>query len=174
MKHLMSLPLPPLWRLAAIGAALACVFLLGQLRGERIAGQVHTDYITAQANQTVRVAARQFQVLEKTTIEYRDRIQTIYRQGETIEIATPIFIQPVDTERFGVNVGFVRLHDAAWSGADPGPAQDADRQPAAIPLDELSRINTHNASACRVWRDQALTLRTLYEDLRQIHNEGLE
>lgn len=157
----------PLWaRLLLYALMIAVVFCLGDMQGERRAGQVHLDYVARQATQTVAIGRAQTKVVIQTETKYRDRIQKIYLQGETIEKQVPIYVTPADDGGYGVNTGFVRAYNAAWSGDAAGPAADADRGPAGIPLAEVAEADAHNATSCRAWREQAIGLREFYKNLK--------
>ncbi len=161
----------PWWvRWLALGAALAMVFLLGQIHGERIAGEAHTNYISKQAEQTVAIAKAQNKVVIDAQIEYVDRIKTVYLKGETIEKQVPVFVTSTDNADCNIRTGFVRLHDAAWSGDDPGSATSADREPAGISLTEVAEVATANAAICRHWREKALGLEAFYKKLKEATN----
>ena len=147
-------------------AAGAVIYLLGMRHGERVAGQAHIDYISAQAAQSVKIAQAQAKVIVETQIKYVDRIKTIYTRGETIEKQVPIYITADDDSACTINTGFVRIHDAAWTGEPPGSATSADREPAGIPLAEVAETEAYNATTCRAWREQALGLREFYAKIQ--------
>lgn len=153
-------------------AAGAVIYLLGMRHGERIAGQAHIDYISAQAAQSVKVAQAQVKVIVETQIKYVDRIKTIYTRGETIEKQVPIYITAADNAGCTVSTGFVRAYNAAWSNQPAGLAADTDREPAGISLADVAETDTHNATACLAWREQAIGLREFYEKLKQIRSPG--
>ena len=71
-------------------------------------------------------------------------------------------------DRFAVNAGFVRLCGAAWSGDDPGPAADSDREPAGVSLAEVAAVDADNATGYRAWRELAPGLRASYADLQRV------
>jgi hypothetical protein len=154
------LPVYVKWIAAAV--LLATVYVVGRLHEARHGADVMSDYQEKQAAQTVRVIERQAKVVTVTETKYRDRIKTVYVQGEKIESSIPTYVQPVDIGRFAVNAGFVRVLDAAWAGDPAGPAGDPDREPAGIPLDEVAAVEVHNATSCRAWREQALGWRDFY------------
>lgn len=154
------LPAPAKW--AAAAALLAAVYGFGRLQEARRGADAMSDYIGKQAAQGVRIIERQAKTVTVTETKYRDRIQKIYLQGATIENNIPTYIQPADVDRFAVNAGFVRVLDAAWSGAAAGPAADSDREPAGVPLDEVAAVESHNATSCRAWREQAIGWREFY------------
>ena len=104
----------------------------------------------------------------RTEIKYRDRIQTVYMKGEEIERQVPVYITRADDERFGVNAGFVRSYNAAWSGTPAGPAAESDADAATIPVSALAATDAYNASACRAWRELALGLREHYQQLKDL------
>lgn len=154
------LPAPAKW--AAAAALLAAVYGFGRLQEARRGADAMSDYIGKQAAQGVRIIERQAKTVTVTETKYRDRIQKIYLQGATIENNIPTYIQPADVDRFAVNAGFIRVLDAAWSGAAAGPAADSDREPAGVPLDEVAAVEAHNATSCRAWREQAIGWRDFY------------
>lgn len=145
--------------IVVLGAALYGAGRLHEAR--RSAGQL-ADFQAKQHVKTIRVIEKQVQVVTKVDVQYRDRIKRIYIQGAAIETNIPTYIQPVDLDRFGVNAGFVRVLDAAWAGAPPGPAAGTDREPAGIPLDDVAAVQVHNATSCLAWREQALGWREFY------------
>jgi len=158
----------PSWaRWLALAAVFAAVFLLGQLRGERIAGERHNDYVSQQATQSVRIAKAQTKVVVQTEVQYRDRIQKIYVKGDVIEKEVPIYVTQADNASCTVNAGFVRSYDAGWTGEPAGPAADSDREPAGISLAQVAEADAFNAKACLAWREQALGWRKYYERLKQ-------
>jgi hypothetical protein len=155
-----ALPAPAKW--AAAAALLAAVYGFGRLQEARRGADAMSDYISKQAAQGMRIIERQAKTVTVIETKYRDRIQKIYLQGATIENNIPTYIQPADLDRFAVNAGFVRVLDAAWSGTAAGPAANSDREPAGVPLDEVAAVETHNATSCRVWREQAIGWREFY------------
>jgi len=153
-------------RAMVVVALVLATYRAGMLHGERVAGQAHIDYISAQAAQSVKVAQAQAKVVIETQVKYVDRIKTIYKQGETIEKQVPIYITADDDSACTINTGFVRIHDAAWTGEPAGPVADTDREPSGISLAEVAETNAFNATACRAWREQALGLREFYTKLQ--------
>lgn len=147
-------------------AAGAVIYLLGMMHGERSAGQAHIDYVSELAAQSVKVAQAQAKIVIETQIKYVDRIKTIYKQGETIEKQVPIYITADDNAGCTINTGFVRIHDAAWTGEPAGPVADTDREPSGISLAEVAETTAFNATACIAWREQALGLREFYAKLQ--------
>lgn len=166
MNFLSLIPLPA--RIAINAIAGVTLYMLGMLHGERSAGQAHIDYVSAQAAKSVKVAQAQAKVVIETQIKYVDRFKTIYTQGETIEKQIPIYITSADNAGCTVNAGFVRIHDAAWTGESAGPAASTDREPAGVSLAEVAEANNDNAIICRIWREQALGLREFYQKLKEM------
>jgi hypothetical protein len=160
------LPLPA--RLGIAIAAGLAVYLLGVLQGERSAGERHLEYVAEQARRGIAVAQARTQVVVRTEVKYRDRIQKIYVQGEQIENQVPELVAAADDLQPGVSVGWVRSFNAAWSGEPAGPAAGTDRDAAGIPLAEVAGVEAHNATACRAWRELAIGLREYYNDLKEI------
>lgn len=166
MIGLLRLALPGWARWAFLIAALLVAGLLGQLRGERIAGERHVEYVTQQARQTAAIAHAQAQVVVQTEIRYRDRIQKIYVQGKTIEKEVPVYVTQRDDDRCTVNAGFVRSYNAAWSNTAASGAAESDRESAGVALSAVAEVQAHNAAACHAWREQALAWRAFYDGLR--------
>lgn len=162
LASLRAVILPAYVKWIAAGALLAASYGVGRLQEARRGADAMTEYLAKQASQTVRIAQQQAKVVTVTETKYRDRIQTVYLQGEKIESSIPTYVQPVDTGRFAVNTGFIRLLDAAWAGDVVGPAVDSDREPAGVPLDEVASAQVDNATSCRAWREQALGWREFY------------
>jgi hypothetical protein len=161
----------PFWA-RALFVLLACssVFLLGQLRGERIAGERHLEYVSAQAARAIKINKAQTKVVIDTQVKYLDKIKTVYQKGETIEKRIPTYVTVTDNAACNVNAGFVRLYDAAWAGADPGLATGTDGEPSPIPLSIVAETDAYNATSCLAWREQALGLREFYSKLQKITN----
>lgn len=172
LDRIKAAQLPSWARGAAYSLMIAVPLCLGEMDGQRRAGQRHIDYLTAQASRTVAIGKAQTKVVIQTEIKYRDRIQKIYLQGEIIEKQVPVYVTRDDDAVYGVNAGFVRAYNAAWSGDDPGPAGDADRGPAGIPLSEVAETDAHNATSCRAWREQVFGLRELYQKLKAATDSG--
>ena len=171
LSKLANLVIPAWARWVSLACSGAILFLFGQLHGERVAGQHHIDYVTAQAGQTVKVAHAQTKVVIQTEIEYRDRIQKIYVKGDVIEKEIPVYVTQADNDHCTINAGFVRSHDAAWTSAPAGPAADTDREPAAVSLADVGQAVAFNATACLAWREQSLGLREFYRKLQAATND---
>jgi hypothetical protein len=135
-------------------------------KGRQVEGEKHIAYLAEQSARTLKIAKAQQMVVTQTQIKYVDRIKTIVEKGETIEKQVPIYIVQADNARFAVNAGFVRLYDAAWTGDDPGPAVDSDREPAGVSLAQVAAVDARNATSCRAWRELALGLREHYTHLQ--------
>lgn len=161
----------PWWaRWLGLCLVLLSVFTLGQQRGQRIEGEKHIAYIARQAAQTIRIAQAQQIVVTQTEIKYRDRIKTIYIKGKQIEKQVPIYVTQLDNASCTINTGFVRSHNAAWTGNPAGPAAESDRKPTRISLTQVAEVATSNATSCRAWREIALGLRDYYTRLQAATN----
>ncbi|KAG0296954.1 hypothetical protein BGZ97_004385 [Linnemannia gamsii] len=109
----------------------------------------------------------QYKLATRVEIQYRDRIKVIKEKGDTLIKEIPAYVTQADAAHFGVNVGFVRHYNAAFTRESAGPAAQSDREPASISLTEIAKIHAHNASACLQWREQALGFREFYKQLQQ-------
>lgn len=151
------------WLLALAALCLGC-----DLHG-RHAVQAQWKAETEARNERTRETQRaQELAAAKTEIVYRDHIQKIYVKGDTVEKQVPIFVTAADSLRFGVNAGFVRSYDAAWSGEPAGAAAESDREPAAVSLAQVADTDAFNATACLAWREIAMGLREHYTAQEQV------
>ncbi|MFZ3001590.1 MAG: hypothetical protein WA071_14785 [Undibacterium umbellatum] len=165
----------PLWSRVMVTACLVgVVFLLGQLHGERVAGDFHNEYVGKQAAQTVKIIKAQAKVVTETETIYKDRFIKIYEKGDKNEKETSTYVTADDSAACVVNSGFVRHHDSAWSSNTAGPATIADREPSGISLTAVAETNAFNATTCLAWREQALGLRDFYKKLQTVTNESQE
>lgn len=135
-------------------------------------GRIHEARHTAKAEikEVIKIVKGETQVVTKIQTVYQDRIKKIYVQGAQIEVDIPKYIRPVDDTRFAVNAGFVRVLDAAYEGAVAGPAADSDREPSGLALSEIAEVEAHNATSCRVWREQSLGWRDFYAGQQKVIN----
>lgn len=171
LKKLASLVLPSWVGPAVMAAVAAGLYLLGMMHGVSTEGRKHTDYIAAQAARSIQVADKQIQIVHNTEVVYRDRIKTITEKGEKIVVTIPQLVTPVDSLHFGVNAGFVRFYNAAWTNSVPdfaGTTAESDREPSDVSLTDVAEAEAYNATACHSWREQALGLRSYYQGLRGI------
>jgi hypothetical protein len=171
LSQLASFMLPWWARALAIAFIAVSVFLLGQLHGERVAGEKHLDYISKQAAASIKIVQAQAKVVIETQVKYVDRFKTVYIKGETIEKQVPIYITAADNAACSINAGFVHVYNAAWSGNDTGSAADSDREPSELSLVTLAEADAHNATSCIAWREQALGLREFYKKLQLATNK---
>ncbi|MCX8566815.1 MAG: hypothetical protein ON057_001542 [Glomeribacter sp. 1016415] len=108
----------------------------------------------------------QAKVVIQTEIQFRERIKIVKEKGDTIIKEVPIYVTQADTDRFGVNVGFVRHYNAAFANEPAGSPAEPDRKPTGISLAEIAEVNAYNANICWQWREQALGLRAFYRQLQ--------
>jgi hypothetical protein len=159
----------PSWGAWAVGA-LAVLALaggsygLGRVHEARLGAAALVKYKEQAQIQTIKIVKGETQVVIKTEIEYRDRIQKIYVQGNQNENRIPDFVGPVDDDRFAVNTGFVRILAASWAGSAAGPSVDSDREPAGVSLSDVAAVEVGNATSCLAWREQAIGWRSFYAD----------
>ncbi len=131
-----------------------------------LANAALTTYQAQIAAAQAQLTEAQAKVVTKVEVRYRDRIKVVKQKGDTIIREVPIYVTEQDTRRFGVNVGFVRVYNAAFTGEPAGAAAESDRQPAGLSLTELAEASAFNANICRQWREQALGWQRFYRKLR--------
>ncbi len=172
LSKLAGMALPSWARIAALILAGCCIFLLGQISGERDAGEREMARSEQRANelaeQTAKLYRSQIQVITKTETKYRDRIRNVYIKGETIEHSVPEYVTPADGDSYYINDGFVRVYNAAWTNTPAGPPGELDRRPSPIPLADIAAADAHNATSCHAWREQALGLREVYTSMQSV------
>lgn len=166
----MDFILPSWAKYFALAIMALALYALGRFDGERIKGTEHLEYVAKQATEALRIAKAQEKVVVQTEVKYRDRIQKIYIKGDVIEKEVPVYVTQADNDRCTVNAGFVRSHDAAWTGEPAGPAADSDREPVGISLAEVAETEAFNAKTCLAWRELAIGLREFYQKLQQATN----
>ncbi len=135
-------------------------------RAEAALATYQSQIATAQA----KLANAQAQVVTKVEVRYRDRIKVVKQKGDTIIKEVPVYVTEQDARRFGVNVGFVRVYNAAFTGEPAGAAAESDRQPAGLPFTKLGEVSAFNANICRQWREQALGWQRFYRKLRGVED----
>lgn len=149
--------------------ALALVALtlygVGRLDGTRIEGAAFADFKAEQATATTKIYAKRVEILREIEVRYVKQAAKIIRQTEIIEKEVRVYVTQADDDRCQLNAGFLRIHNAAWSGADPPAASESDREPAGVSLADATEVSVFNAGACRQWREQALALRLAYESI---------
>lgn len=80
--------------------------------------------------------------------EYVDRVQKVYVQGETIVKEIPRYVTDQADASCTIPVGFVRLHDAAATGAMLGPNPgDPDAPAAGVSLSTVAGTVAGNYTA---------------------------
>lgn len=94
--------------------------------------------------------------------KYVDRVQTVYVKGETIVKEIPRYVPAQADAACTVPGGFVRLHDAAATGAqlDAGPG-DPDAAPSGVALSAVAETVAGNYTACHANAEQLSALQAL-------------
>lgn len=150
------IPAPYRWIAIAILVAAACA--IAWLKG---AAHVHDQWDLANARQAAAVAARKAARAEATVqivTRYVDRVQ-IVRDTTTATLAeVPRHVTQDDDARCTVNVGFIRVHDAAAAGRVPDPAGETDAAPAGIALSAAAGRVAENYGACLENAEQLIAL----------------
>ncbi len=100
-----------------------------------------------------------------TVTRYVDRIQTVQVKGDTLIKEIPRYVPAQADAGCTVPVGFVRLHDAAATGAllDPG-AGDADAAPSGLALSAVAGTVVGNYTACHADAEQLSAMQQLLRD----------
>ncbi len=163
LARLQGLILPAWFKWVAIAALCIATYGFGRLQEARRGADAVSGYLAGQAARTVLIGRAQTKVVVQTEIKYRDRIEKIYLKGDVIEKQVPVYVTAADNAECRVNAGFVRAHDAAWTGEPAGPAASTDRDAGGVSLAEVAETGAHNATTCLAWRELALGLREHYQ-----------
>ena len=122
----------------------------------------------AAGRQVVALEARQVAITARANVAEaaaQTRIQTITR----IQIKeVPTYVDPQAVADCRVNVGFVRLFNAAAAGVDPGavpgPAGQSDDAAAGVGLDTVARVAVLDLGAGRANAEQLIALQAWIHD----------
>ncbi len=100
-----------------------------------------------------------------TVTRYVDRVQTIQVKGDTIIKEIPRYVTAQADAACTVPVGFVRLHDAAATGAlfDPHPG-GIDASPSGLALSAVASTVTGNYTTSHANAEQLSELQQLLRD----------
>ena len=104
--------------------------------------EVQAKWDAEKAQELKQVAVAQVKsdaITTKVETQYVDRIQYIHDKGKTIIQKVPVYVTPQADSRCTVNVGLVRLLDAAASSSSAAPASASTAYDAASGI-ELSAI----------------------------------
>lgn len=156
------------WRWIAMAAMVASFGGFCWFKGNEHGTQKLIDYQTAQAVETVRLAAARVQVVHEVEIQYQDRIKVIYKKGETIEKEVKVYVTKADDAGCNIPLGFVRMYNSAWSGTIAGPPLESDRGSSGVPLSTVAEIDTHNATSCLAYKAQRDGLIEYYRKLQRV------
>jgi hypothetical protein len=142
----------PLWfwvALAVAAATMGALWVIYDTGYHRGAVAVQAKWDTERAATATIIAnekARQAEVVVRTVIEYRDRVQIVKEKGEEVIREIPLLVR-ADCK---LNGGFRVLHDAA-AGAQPLPADPAAAAAAADPVEAVALLRTaaENYASCQ-------------------------
>lgn len=148
---------------AVVFALLAIGYRLGVDSEHSKAVQLDNDRLSKAFEQGQELGT----VRDRIVTEYVDRVQIVERRGATLIKEVPVYVSAKADAACTVNAGFVRLHDAAATGADvpaAGPARGADEKPSGIALSAVAETVVGNYTDCRANAEQ---LSKLQEYVRQ-------
>ena len=163
---LLGFVLPGWAKWVAIALAALALYGFGRLDGTRIEAAKRHQLIAKQAVASAKLLQARVEILREIEVKYLPARSKIITQTETIIKEVPVHVSQAADSRCTVPAGFVRVHDTAFGFDDPAIAGEPDDGPAGIPLSEVAATLAHNAGACRQWREQALSLRLAYQQVR--------
>ena len=138
------------------------------LKGDEHGSAKLTEYVGQQAVASLKLTMARQIVVHDVQVKYVDRIKTITLAGETI--GRTVYVNATDDAACVVPVGFVREHNAAWSGAPAGPASESDHGPSGVPLSEVAAADAANATAALIYKAQRDGLIEFYHRLQATEN----
>jgi hypothetical protein len=148
--------------LAALGLALVG---FGWVKG---AGHVQAQWDAAVQQQVLQATAvreEQAQATVEVITEYVDRVRVVREKGDTIIKEVPVYVPVQADAACTINRGFVRLHDAAASGALPEPARDTDAAATGIALSAVAGTVATNYQTCHETAEQLRALQTWVREM---------
>lgn len=148
----MIIPVWGRWVMLAVLMAASAGF--GYVKGDDHGTAKLTAYVGEQAKATVKLIQKRAEIVTKIQTVYVPKIQTIYKQGETIERTVTQYVTKTDDAGCVLPVGFVREFNAAWTGQPAEPAVESDRQPSGVPLSAAASADAHNATSCLAYKAQ--------------------
>jgi hypothetical protein len=86
--------------------------------------------------------------------KYVERIKIVKQKGDTIYVKVPEYITQADNDRCVINLGAVRVWNAAIENNIPAPANETDRGPANISLAEVVANAATNFTTCNLYIEQ--------------------
>jgi len=91
--------------------------------------------------------------------QYVDRVRTVTQRGATIVQRVPVYVPQTTVAACPLNLGFVRVLDAAAAGTDlPAAASAADAAAAGVGLDTVAGSVVGNYATAHVIRAQLIAL----------------
>ncbi|MBW9336182.1 hypothetical protein FEE59_21935 [Herbaspirillum sp. RU 5E] len=152
------------WILALVALCLGC-----EIHG---AGRVQVKW-DAEKRSAAQVAqavmAGQDVVLRQVVTNYVDRVKTITVQGETQIKEVPIYVTAQDDAACSINTGFVRMWNAANTGAaiSPDPS-GADEAPSRVSLSDTAAQHDREATYTRQLEEQLSALQDAVSGIQAV------
>lgn len=167
----------PIGKYAAIALA-AVLALLGIHHAGYRAGVDHqrAEYQKATERaekRVVEVGKKSDAATEKVAEKHVQTVEKIRWRTQTLTKEVAVYVpQTVDRE-FRLSVGFVRVHDAAATGAalpeSPGGSVET---PSDVAPSQLAATFIGNYGTCYTWQSEALTWRSWYVTQRDLYNQA--
>ena len=145
--------IPIVYRWLAVVGLLMAAVAFGWVKGS---AHVQTQWDAAIAAQNAHVALVQRKQAESTVkvvTKYVDRVQTVYRTGQTITKEVPVYVPATTPDLPG---GFRLLHDAAATGSKLDASGIADAAP--VPAATAAETVSQNYTICRATAEQLKAL----------------
>lgn len=102
---------------------------------------------TSSANVSIRVITH-----------YVDRVRVVHDIAKQTASEVPRYVTPSTDRAYPLPVGFVRVHDAAATGALPGPAGPADADASPVAASTAATVIAGNYGTCHEIREQLTSL----------------
>lgn len=141
-------PYAMLARAGLVALIFAAAFTTGWVKGNQHGTKKLTDYQGAQALASIKVIKGQDKVTERVVTKYLDRVKLVQGATTTIEKEVTKYVEskPLALACMLDN-RWVRLHDAAASGAIPPAASPTDDAAGALPAPAALPTITKNYAA---------------------------
>lgn len=150
--------IPSLYKLGALMALIITVFFTGYVKGltHEQNKQARKDLATTVA--VVKIKQAQADITAETDRAHTDAVEKIRIVTRTITKEVPVYVTQNDDHACSINVGFVRLHDAAAIGELPPSPSLTDGKASGIALSTVSATVVDNYGTCQETRQQLIDL----------------
>ena len=157
-----------LWRVLAYGAVLVALCGWCWLCGaEHVQSQWNAQR-QAVAIRVVRLQASQAAASVRVQTRTVVRLKMIHDQARVLAQEIPLYVDAEDDAACSIGAGFVRVWNAANTGASAAGASRADGAPSGVELSDLAREHGREAEYCRGLETQVMGWQDWYRAQQRV------